>query len=182
MKLTTKYTEEQLVSSLQNKQKHAFDYLYKNYSQALHTVIIGVVKDTDVAEEVLNDVFIKVWQKVQSYDPSKGRLYTWMVNIARNASIDKTRSKAFHKNQKTDSIDNSVGTYDLAGSTEIQIDHIGLEKFLGKLQPVQQKLIDLAYFQGYTQAEIAEEEEIPLGTVKTRIRKALIDLRQILAE
>lgn len=183
MSTKNKYSEEELIAGLKAQNKEAFNYLYANYSNALHHVLWGIVKSDEIAEELLHDVFVKIWQKVKSYDSSKGRLYTWMLNVARNSAIDKVRSKAYNKKQKTNSIDDSVSSYEFSGgSSEQYVDHFGMERYFDQLKPEYKKLLQLAYFQGYTQAEIAEKEEIPLGTVKTRIRKALLMLREKLSE
>lgn len=101
-----------------------------------------------------------------------------MLNISRNASIDMLRSKNYQNNQKNQEITDNV--YGINQVTQTNIDNIGLSKFLGKLRPEQRVLIELAYFKGYTHDEIAQLEGIPLGTVKTRIRSALLQLREFL--
>ncbi|SMG34023.1 RNA polymerase sigma-70 factor, ECF subfamily [Marivirga sericea] len=139
-----------------------------------------IVKSDEVAQEVLHDVFIKAWKNIHAYNAEKGRLYTWLVNISRNASIDKLRSKEIKKTGKTDSVSDNVHTIDNANSTELSIDGIGLEKVLDKLSGELRFVIDQMYFKGYTQTEIAEEFDIPLGTVKTRARTAMRTLRELL--
>ena len=138
-----------------------------------------ILDNTELSNDVLQEVFINIWRKIESYDPSKGRLYTWMLNVARNASIDTLRSKSFQNSQKNQSFPENVDGLS-AGSSNPNIDHIGLKKMLEKLKSEQRVLIDLAYFKGYTHEEIADIEGIPLGTVKTRIRTALQQLRNIL--
>jgi len=154
--------------------------LYDNYSGAIYGVIIRIVKSEEVAQEVLHDVFMKAWKNINAYSAEKGRLYTWLVNISRNASIDKLRSKEIKKTGKTDSVSDNVHTIDNANSTEQSIDGIGLEKVLDKLSDELRFVIDQMYFKGYTQTEIAEEFDIPLGTVKTRARTAMRTLRELL--
>ncbi len=134
----------------------------------------------DIAEEVLQDVFMKIWDKIDQYDATKGKLFTWMLNIARNQAIDKTRSKELSKDQKTKDISKLVNTIDRADYGEQRIDGIGLPEVLKKLPEEQQLIIDYLYFKGYSQSELAEEQNIPLGTVKTRLRSALQTLRTIL--
>jgi len=129
----------------------------------------------------LNDIFIKVWKNIKAYNPEKGRLYTWIVNISRNASIDKLRSKEIKNTGKTDSVSDNVHTIDNANSTELSIDGIGLEKVLDQLSEELRFVIDQMYFKGYTQTEIAEEFDIPLGTIKTRARTAMRTLRELLS-
>jgi len=158
----------------------AFDYLYDHYSGALYSVVIRIVRKEEVAEELIQDVFVKIWDKINSYDSSKGRLFTWMLNIARNQAIDKTRSKEMSQGRKTDDIDNLVTKIDRQESAELPIDSIGLKETLMMLPEDQRFVIDHLYLKGFTQSELAEEFNIPLGTVKTRTRMALKELRSIL--
>jgi len=175
---TQTYSEQELVSLLRNRDSRAFGYLYDNYSGALLGIINQIVDDIDLANDVLQDVFVNIWRKIESYDSGKGRLFTWMLNIARNASIDLIRSSAYQNMRRTKDIDDS---YDVgSGADLIKVDHIGLKKVLEKLKEEHRVLVELSYFKGYTHEEISEIEDIPLGTVKTRIRNALKHLREIL--
>lgn len=178
MEPTPKYTEAELVLMLKNRDNQSFSYLYSNYSGALYTIILQIIPDQELASDVLQEVFINIWRKIESYDPSKGRLFTWMLNIARNAAIDSIRSKAYQNNKKNQEFPDSSKTDMIGHITQLNVDNIGLRKILEKLKTELRVLVDLAYFKGYTHEEIAEIEEIPLGTVKTRIRTALIQLRE----
>lgn len=176
---TTLYNEQELTALLKNKDEQAFTRLYDSYSGALYSIILQIVGDEELANDILQEVFVNIWRKIDMYDSEKGRLFTWMLNIARNASIDMLRSRGYRNSRKNLSIQEDVdipgGGAELSG-----IDHIGLRKLLEKLKPEQRVLIDLSYFKGFTHEEIARQENIPLGTVKTRIRNALIQLREIL--
>ena len=103
-----KYVEADLVLLLKQRSQEAFHYLYDNYSGALHTIVITVVKDTTYAADILQEVFIKIWKQIEQYDESKGRLFTWMANIARNASIDMLRSKGYRNEQKNQELPDNV--------------------------------------------------------------------------
>jgi RNA polymerase sigma-70 factor (ECF subfamily) len=175
--------EQQLVQGLKDKNPKVFEYLYDNYTSAIFGVIVGVVRDNEVAEDLLQDVFLKIWNKIEYYDSTKGRIYTWMINMARNSSIDKLRSKGFNNKSKTKSIDDSVSGTSLQNqhSHEMFVDHIGMDGALMALKPTYRTLIEMVYFEGYSQADVAEELNIPLGTVKTRLRKAIFDLREKLS-
>ena len=170
--------ESELVALLKSKSKAGMVRLYDNYSFSLFGVIHKVVKDNQIAEDILQETFIKVWEKIDKYDESKGRLYTWMLNIARNSSIDYIRSKHYKKLSKVQSIDNTVNKQ---GSSTLGIneDTLGLKELVNKLEPKYKELIDKVYFEGYTQQEVSDELEIPLGTVKTRIRKAILQLKKV---
>jgi len=161
--------------ALKSRDDQAFSYLYDHYSGSLYSIILQIVKSPEIAGDVLQEVFINIWRKIESYDPLRGRLFTWMLNISRNASIDMLRSKGYINNQKNQEITDNV--YGSDQVTQTNIDGIGLTKFLEKLKPEQRVLIELAYLKGYTHEEIAQIEDIPLGTVKTRIRNALLQLR-----
>jgi RNA polymerase sigma factor (sigma-70 family) len=156
------------------------DYLYDHYSAAIYGIISKVIREENIAEEVLQDVFLKIWDKIDSYDASKGRLFTWMLNIARNQAIDKTRSKEISKSKKTDDIDLFVRRIESAEFEEQKVEAIGLKEVLIRLPDEQRFVIQKLYLEGYTQSEVAEEFNIPLGTVKTRTRMAMIELRTIL--
>ncbi len=177
-----KYSEEELVTLIRNKNTEAFKSLYDNYSSALYGVILKVVEIEELAQDILQDSFVKIWKSFSSYDSSKGRLFTWMLNISRNTAIDALRSKHGKMEGKIQSIDNSV--YEVNAQTKVttNIDQIGLKDVLKKLKNEHLILIELVYFKGYTQEEISQELAMPLGTVKTRIRTALNQLREILKE
>jgi RNA polymerase sigma-70 factor (ECF subfamily) len=174
--LQTKYTEAELVMLLRQRQQSAFNYLYDNYSGALFTIVLNVVNEHEVASDVLQEVFIKIWRQIDSYEETKGRLFTWMLNIARNASIDVVRSKDFKNSKQNRELTESV--YEAGGSDELKTDHIGLRKVVQVLKQEYRVLVELSYFEGYTQDEISKLLNIPLGTVKTRLRTALTQLRQ----
>ena len=175
-----KYSEEELVLLLQSQDQSAFSYLYDNYAGALNGVIFRMVEDIQLREDILQEAFVKIWNNFRQYDSSKGRLFTWMVNLTRNLTIDTLRSKGFKKQQKISHDENSVSSYQDRNFSVEQFDSIGLRKQIGLLKPDQKAIIDLAYFGGYTQDEISKEMGIPLGTVKTRMRTAIIELRKIL--
>lgn len=178
MEAVKKYGEVELVMLLKQRQETAFSYLYDNYSGALHAIILNIVSDYDLASDVLQEVFVKIWRQIETYDDSKGKLFTWMLNVARNASIDTVRSKSFNNSQQNRELTESV--HETAGSTQVQTDQIGLRKLVHTLKEDYKVLVELSYFQGYTQDEISKILEIPLGTVKTRLRSALTQLRQII--
>jgi RNA polymerase sigma-70 factor (ECF subfamily) len=170
------YEEHELVSSLRQKNEEAFSYLYEHYSGALYGVIKQIVTDAELGNDVLQETFVNIWRRIDSYDETKGRLFTWMLNIARNAAIDKTRSKGFQQSQRQIPLDGDV----IQPSVRPGVDDYGLKRLILKLKDEQRLLIDLSYFQGYTHEQIATALHIPLGTVKTRIRSALTQLRALM--
>jgi RNA polymerase sigma-70 factor, ECF subfamily len=174
-----KYSEEELVYQLQMQDQSAFSYLYDNYAAALNGVIHRMVDDTQLSEDILQEAFIRIWNNFKQYDAGKGRLFTWMVNITRNLTIDTLRSKGYKKQQKISQNESSVTNYQNKDNVA-RFDGIGLNKQLASLKPEYKNLIDLAYFAGYTQEEISKEMGIPLGTVKTRMRSAIMELRKMM--
>lgn len=175
-----KYSEEELTALLSKQDKDAFSYLYDNYSGALYGVLIRMVYEEEVAQDLLQETFVKIWKSYSSYNSERGRLYTWMFNIARNLAIDHKRSKSFKSDEKNQSIDISVSAINRSQKTVFNIDRIGLKEIVEKLKPESQQVINLLYYGGYTQEEVANELKMPLGTVKTRTRTALIELRKLI--
>jgi RNA polymerase sigma-70 factor (ECF subfamily) len=143
----------------------------------MHGVIYNIVRDNEIAEEVMQDVFIKAWEKADSYNSSKGRFFTWLLNISRNAAIDKTRSKAFKKSSKNLNSDYFVDIIHSSDNLGSKTDAIGIKKFVDKLAEKCVKIIELLYFKGYTQKEASEELDMPIGTIKTRNRNCIQELR-----
>ncbi|MER3472202.1 MAG: RNA polymerase subunit sigma-70 [Chitinophagaceae bacterium] len=180
MSTQTTYEEQDLILRLRQQDDQAFSYLYDHYSGALYGVIKQIVPDLELANDVLQEVFVNIWRKIGSYDASKGRLFTWMLNIARNAAIDKTRSKAYQEGLRQQSLTEDTV---LTGVAVVHpgMDDYGLKKQLLKLKEEQRLLIDLSYYHGYTHEQIAKALNMPVGTVKTRIRSALTQLRTLLS-
>lgn len=164
--------------ALGNREKRAIEALYDMYSGSLMGVISRIVVDEAIAEDVLQETFIKIWNSFQSYNAEKGRLFTWMVNIARNLAIDKVRSKDFKNQNKNQELDNVVNYVDEQRNTVYKPELMGLKDLVEKLRPEQKSIVDLIYFKGYTHVEVAEELDLPLGTVKTRLRMGIIELRK----
>lgn len=160
----------------EEKDLKAYEQLYNMYHKSMLGVINNVVQDEDLSKDILQEVFIKVWDNIESYSPKRGRFFTWLLNISRNAAIDKTRSKDFKESKKNQSIDIFVNI------TQPEEKEIGDEEKLlysniKKLSEKCRKLIDLIFYKGYTQRETSEELDIPLGTVKTRSRSCLNTLK-----
>ena len=181
MRLKTKVTlsEPELVQAILTKDKNGAEALYDMYSSSLYGVIFRIVQHEEIAEDLLQDTFLRIWNSFSSYDATKGRLFTWMVNVARNIAIDKTRSKEFRNSSKTEDLENNVLELDKQINSELNPEIIGLKDLVGKLKPEQKIILDLVYFEGFTHVEVAEKLEIPLGTVKTRLRNAIITLRKV---
>lgn len=164
---------------LKNRERAALEALYDQYSGALYGVILRVVRQHDLADEILQDAFLRFWDKIDTYDSGKGRLFTWMLNVARNLAIDKTRSKEISQQLKTGDIENFVRAIDRQEFGVLSVDTIGLPETLNRLPEEQRFVVEHLYLKGYTQSELAEESGIPLGTIKTRLRLGMIELRKL---
>ncbi|MSQ78123.1 MAG: RNA polymerase sigma factor [Flavobacteriaceae bacterium] len=172
-------TEEQLVETLRQGSQEAFSYLYDNYSQTLYGVIYRMINDDNTAQDILQDSFVKIWKNIANYDESKGRLYIWMLNVARNQCIDTMRSKAYQNSQKNQNVEDAVHAVDKTNRTVQNPEIIGLKQQVMALKKDQRELIDLVYFNGLIKEQAAKQLKIPTGTVKTRIRAALLQLRKV---
>jgi len=170
--LKTTFSEEELVEGLKAHSHQAFAVLYDNYSEAMLGVINTIINNIDEAENLLQDSFVKVWKNINLYDSSKGRLFTWLITICRNTALNFLRS---HENTRKTNIQNAgTGVSNPQLITEpCPTDHIGINKLVGKLEDKHRVVINLIYFWGYTQQEVAKKLDLPLGTVKTRTRTAL---------
>lgn len=179
---TIKYNEEELITLMQTGDQSAFEYLYDHYSGALNAVIFKLVNDQHLAEDILQEAFVKIWNNFSSYDASKGRLFTWMLNITRNLTIDTMRSKSYKKQSKIQETESVVRYTSNNIDENNKFDALGIRQQTMQLKEDQKQVIDLAYFEGFTQEEISEKLGIPLGTVKTRMRTAISVLRKLLQE
>jgi RNA polymerase sigma-70 factor (ECF subfamily) len=172
------YTEAALIEALQKHDSQAFQYLYSNYKGALFTVILQIISNRDMAEDVLQEAFVMAWKNIDKYDSAKGRLFTWLYNVTRNCAINTTRSKNYKTSQKNDSFDNYVNYLDENQPYVININQIGLRKQVHLLREDYKNVLELSYFNGFTHEEISKILNIPTGTIKTRLRNALIELRK----
>lgn len=178
----TNIDESKLVISLKDQDKNALAYLYDQYSAALYGVIFRIVKRETLAEEVLQETFVKIWNSIDQYSAKEGRLFTWMFRLARNLAIDKSRSKGLKRELKTDAVADHMRYCDHKDNQQQQTNTVALERLLSKLQPEQALIINLLYLKGYTHAEVVQEFEIPLETVKAWHRWAMINLRELLVK
>lgn len=167
---------ENIIEEFKAGNELALAYLYDHYSRALFGVGLRILNDPTLTEDLLQESFVKIWENREKFDESKASLYTWMLNICRNKAIDKLRSRG-HKNQQQNRLlDKHV--YNLKSKYTQDPQHIGLNELVEKLPAEQSEIIQLSFFEGYTQKEIAEECGIPLGTVKSRARAALQKLKK----
>jgi RNA polymerase sigma factor (sigma-70 family) len=180
MKKKKHLSEEDLISLLRHKnnQTQSFSILYEMYGGTLLDIIYRIIPNHSEAEDILQECMIKIWTAGQTYDSTKGRLFTWMLNIARNQAIDRYRSKDYRKQKVMDELTNSVQAIDCQKSQNQSIDVIGIRNLTENLRAPLLEVLDMVYFKGLTHVEAAEVLHLPLGTVKTRLRSAINELKK----
>ena len=176
-----------LLARIAKRDRVAFEELYARYSNILYATAMKFLKEDADAQDVVQDVFIQIWDKAKLYDPGKGKPLTWALTLTRNRSIDRIRSiqrrtRLRDDFEKETVADESTGVREaLSGvdaSEKVQI----LRDAVGRLSAEQRRVIELAFFRGLTQSEIAALLGQPLGTVKARARRGLLKLKEILGE
>lgn len=166
-----------LIEACKRGDEQAFKQLHAQYASSMLGVIQGIVIKEEVAQELCQDVFMKMWSRIGSYDPQKGRFFTWLLNIARNTAIDHLRSRTAKEQKQNLNPDNFVHIFGGSNAFENQTDTIGLMKLVEDLEQRCKDLIDRLFFKGFTQQQTSEDMEIPIGTVKTQIRRCINSLR-----
>lgn len=176
LKHTTQHTthQESLIRRLQTKDDACIKDIYDHYGGAMYGVILKIVHRETIAEDILQEAFMKIWKNGNQYDKSRGSFFTWIINIARNLAIDYIRS-ADYKNEMKKKDDVSKADNPVSSNFD---ENVGVKEMVFKLDPKFQEIIDLLYFKGYSHAEAADSLGLPLGTVKTRARMALKELKE----
>ena len=181
-------TDDRLVSALEVRDERALETLYDRYGDYVYSVCLRMVGDVQLAEDLSQEVFLRLWRRPDLYDVSRGRFLTWLLSVARNRAIDERRSRGRRFRLETPPSETSEELLEAAPTAEdrdvavVSEERVVVQKALATLPPEQRLAIQLAYFGGYTQQEIAAGLHQPLGTVKTRIRLGLQKLRMLLVE
>ncbi|MCP4437951.1 MAG: sigma-70 family RNA polymerase sigma factor [Aureispira sp.] len=160
-------------------QSSAMGLLYDRYSAIIYGIILRIVKSKPIAEDVLQDTMMKIWHNINTYSPNRGRFVSWMLRIARNKAIDTIRSAKYQQQKNNLDIEGQIA---LPQKTQFNPDTIGIKEMVDKLPFEYRQVVEMAYFKGFTQSEMAKELELPLGTIKTRIRIGLRELRKLVKE
>ncbi|HMQ44276.1 MAG: sigma-70 family RNA polymerase sigma factor [Aequorivita sp.] len=168
--------EKEIVTLLERGDKKAITLLYDNYADALYGVIKKIIADDDTAQDVLQESFIKIWRYSKKYDPDKAKLFTWLYRIAYNTAIDKVRSQ---KNKDGNEVQIETSNVYKISADELNQDVMDMQKHLGSLDEKYQIVINALFFEGMTQQEASEELDIPLGTIKSRLKIGLRELKKI---
>jgi RNA polymerase sigma-70 factor (ECF subfamily) len=180
--------DERLVAALEERDARALEALYDRYGDYVYSVCLRMVGDVQLAEDLTQEVFLRLWRRPDLFDAARGRFLTWLLSVARNRGIDERRSRGRrfkHENPPSlaaEEVLNAVPTADEDDIAVVTDERVVIQKALGSLPPEQKLAIQLAYFGGYTQQEIAKGLNQPLGTIKTRIRLGLQKLRLVLIE
>lgn len=171
-------TDSELIAKIVKKERQAFDLFYDRYAQIIFNLCVRILRDTTEAEDVLQEIFVQVWKEAERFDPGRASAKTWLFTIARSRSLDRYRSrKTIQKrldDEGTDKLSSVAVQEDFQQSSLMQ-QYVG--KALQQLSEEQRRVLELSYYEGLTQEEIAEKLGEPLGTIKSRIRSALIKLR-----
>jgi RNA polymerase sigma-70 factor, ECF subfamily len=181
-------TDDRLVAGLEERDERSLEALYDRYGDYVYSVCLRMVGDVQLAEDLSQEVFLRLWRRPDLYDESRGRFLTWLLSVARNRAIDERRSRGRrfrHESPPSPTAEEMLESAPTSEERDIAVvseERIVIQKALATLPPEQRLAIQLAYFGGYTQQEIAQGLRQPLGTVKTRIRLGLQKLRQLLLE
>jgi RNA polymerase sigma-70 factor, ECF subfamily len=167
-----------LIARLRARDESAMSDLYDRYSAVVYGVALRVLRDTTAAEDVLQEVFLQLWRKPQAFDPDRGRLAPWLAVIARNRAIDLLRKRPLEGDIEELPISTGVNLED-AAAQRLAIGKV--RAVVAGLPAEQRKTLEMAFFEGMTHSEIAAKTGEPLGTIKTRIRSALLAVRKALA-
>ena len=168
--------EKHIIELLQERNEKAISLLYEHYGDTLYGVALKVVRDEELAQDVLQESFVKIWKKSDSYDAAKAKLFTWLFRITRNTAIDKLRS-INTKSDKEIQIDVS-NVYNL-GIDSIRPEFMDVKENLDKIENKYQVVLDALFFFFLTQQEASDELDIPLGTIKSRLKIGLRELKKI---
>ena len=179
--------ELDLLARITKRERAAFEQLYTRYSNILYATAMKFLKEDADAQDVVQDVFIQIWDKAKLYDPAKGKPLTWALTMTRNRSIDRIRAiqrrtRLRDDFEKETVADESAGIREALSGVDASEKTQILRDAVARLSPEQRKVIDLAFFGGLTQSEIADRLGEPLGTVKARARRGLMKLKELLGE
>jgi RNA polymerase sigma-70 factor (ECF subfamily) len=176
-------TDAELLRRIAAGDTEAFGQLYDRTSRVLFSMARQILRNDAAAEDLLQDVYVQVWDRAGSFDESLGRPITWLMTLTRNRAVDRLRSSQRFERMIEAAQEESALTSDGNAAVEPEMDgeqRRVIRAALNGLSAEQRQALDMAYFGGLTQSEIAEELKVPLGTVKARIRRGMLQLRDAL--
>jgi RNA polymerase sigma-70 factor (ECF subfamily) len=178
--------EADLLKRIGEGDRRSFEELYERYSGILYSTAFRILNDDSAAEDVIQDVFIQIWEKAPLYDVTRGKPLTWAITMTRNKTIDRLRSQQ-RRNRLRDDMEKDASIFDEFSDRdsleEVQSSEKGeiIRQAILQLSKEQRRAIELAFFSGMSQSEIAEQIGEPLGTVKARIRRGMMKLKELVA-
>ncbi len=177
--------EVALLKAIGSRDRDSFAKLYDRYSAILFSIALRVLNDTELAEDALQDVFFQIWEKAPTYDPRRGKPLTWAVTLTRNKAIDRLRSvqrryRLYDEAREEAKTTAASADYESARSLEHLEKNEMIRNAVKQLSKEQRQAIEMAFFSGLTQNEVAEQLGEPLGTIKARIRRGMMKLRDLL--
>ena len=180
-------SDEALLNAIAGGEVWAMDSLYQRYSRILYSLAFRMVADHQVAEDLLQDAFLAVWRRASTYSPQTGAARSWLISILHHRTIDylrrvRRRSTIQEAPLEELELNESIAYPDAWDAAWQSVKSSHVRAALMKIPPEQRLVIELAYFQGWTHAEIAEGTQISLGTIKARMRLGLLHLKQILIQ
>ena len=179
--------DEELMQRLLHKDKRAFEAIFDRYGDLVYSTSLRVLRDAHLAQDVSQEIFVRLWRKPESYVAERGRFLTWLISVTRNRAVDEIRSRGRRLRHETASPEEQEREFpageanDPALNAQLADQARTVRAALTELPPEQRQVIELAYFGGLTQQEISDRLDQPLGTVKTRIRLGMQKLRAALA-
>lgn len=179
-------SEIELLKRVGQGDRKSFEDLYDRFSGVLFSTVLQILNDHREAEDVLQEVFVQIWDKARLYDAARGKPLTWAMTLTRNKAIDRLRSaqrryRLQDQVEKETKITNQVALKDSSEEVEILEKSRLIRAAVMELSKEQREAIELAFFSGLTQNEIAQELHQPLGTVKARIRRGMLRLKEMIA-
>lgn len=174
-------SDEALLRAMQQRDMRALEVLYDRHSRLAYGLACRIVTDPSVAEDVVQEAFLNVWRQAPTYDLQRGAVRPWLMSIVHHRSVDWLRSRAGKRRDVAlDLVEHSLAIPDTWQTVSARLDHAAVRAALATLPAEQQQTVELAYFAGYTQPEIATAMGVPLSTVKGRLRMAMNKLRSLL--
>lgn len=183
----TKFDDESLMRLILRRQESALSELYDRYGRLVYSIGLNALGETQSAEEVTQDVFLRVWERAETYQADQGKVAAWLARIARNRAVDLIRRRSVRPESNSVAWEEGPGNemasnHNVEQAAELNEQQQHVRKAIAQLPPEQKQVLALAYFQGLSHQEIADRLNQPLGTVKTRVRLAMQKLRSLLAD
>lgn len=181
MSTESRGVDEEIATQLKRGEPEAIGRLYDRYAALAFGLALRILNDRGAAEDVVQEAFLSVWRNAQSFDASRGGIRNWLLSIVHNRAIDRVRGTArIRYEEQLQALERTAQVPDAWEALALELERKQIQEAFAKLPEAQRRTLELAYFRGYTHAEIARRMEVPLGTVKGRMRIALEKMRSFL--